>query len=63
MTDPTSEAGLTDPDEAPDCEVCGDPIVDSPTHRVVTAVEDGEAVTWHFCSADHRDAWLDGEDG
>ncbi len=63
MTDFTSEAGLTDAESAPACEVCGEPIVNSPSHRVVTAVEDGEAVTWNFCSDDHRERWLAEREG
>jgi len=50
MADPTSDLaeGVSEED-APRCENCGDPIVEEPSHRVVTEVEDGLAVHYHFC--------------
>lgn len=57
MVDPTSDVGDVDPEEAPRCETCGEPIVESPTHRVVTWVEDGRAQQRHFCDEDCRAEW------
>jgi hypothetical protein len=57
MEDVTSDVGEVDPDDAPECAVCGARIVESPTHRVVTWVEDGEARHRHFCSPDCRADW------
>jgi len=52
MVDPTSDLGEdVDEDDAPECATCGTTIVQSPTHRVVTWVEDGRARHRHFCSA------------
>lgn len=58
MVDPTSDLceDVTEED-APRCTVCSEPIVNEPTHRVVTWVEDGAAVTAHFCSPDCRAEW------
>ncbi|WP_256393245.1 DUF7576 family protein [Natronoarchaeum rubrum] len=51
MVDPTSELEEDiDEDEAPNCEVCGEPIVEDPAHVVRTRVEDGKAYHRHFCS-------------
>lgn len=50
MVDPTSDLGTDVTEEdAPRCEVCGEPILNEPTHRVVTRIEDGEVRTTHFC--------------
>ena len=49
MEDPTSDVGEVDPEEASECVVCGDRIVNSPSHRVVTWVEDGDVQHRHFC--------------
>lgn len=50
MVDPTSDLGEDVTEEtAPECETCGEKIVQSPTHRVLSAVEDGQAVHHHFC--------------
>lgn len=58
MTDPTSDLGedVTEED-APTCDACGAAIVQSPTHRVVTWIEDGEVVTAHFCDEGCREGW------
>jgi hypothetical protein len=51
MVDPTSDLGEdVSEEEAPRCAVCGDPIVQDPSHRVTTRIEDGEVTTTHFCS-------------
>lgn len=60
MVDPTSDVGDVDPEEAPRCVTCGEPIVENPAHRVVTWVEDGHAEQRHFCDEDCRARW-DGE--
>jgi uncharacterized protein with PIN domain len=62
MVDPTSDLGedVTEED-APRCATCGDPIVDSPDHRVITWVDDETVETAHFCDEDCRMDW-DGED-
>lgn len=57
MVDPTSDlCEDVDPEDAPRCEHCDDPIVEDPDHVVVPRVEDGSVVTRHFCSADCRAA-------
>jgi hypothetical protein len=56
MVDPTSDhAEDVDEAEAPDCAVCGEPIVASPDHRVRTRIEDGAVRTEHFCDGDCLD--------
>ncbi|MHB9285845.1 hypothetical protein ACKVMT_02255 [Halobacteriales archaeon Cl-PHB] len=62
MVDPTSDLGedVTEED-APRCATCGDPIVDSPEHRVITWVDEEMVETAHFCDDDCRMDW-DGED-
>ncbi|MFA1610573.1 DUF7576 family protein [Halobellus rubicundus] len=51
MVDPTSELGEdVDEADAPECAACGEKIIQSPTHRVVTWVEDGRVASRHFCS-------------
>jgi hypothetical protein len=61
MVDPTSDLGedLSEED-APGCAACGDAVVQNPTHRVITWVEDGAVETAHFCDEACREAW-DGE--
>lgn len=61
MVDPTSDLGedVTEED-APRCGTCGDPIVQSTTHRVITWIDDGVVETAHFCDEDCRIDW-DGE--
>lgn len=58
MVDPTSDLGEDVSEaEAPRCVVCGKAIVQSPTHRVVTRVEDDRVETTHFCGEDCRSEW------
>lgn len=58
MVDPTSDvAEDISEEEAPDCATCGATILDTPRHRVVTWVEDGEVRTAHFCDDDCRMEW------
>jgi len=58
MVDPTSDLGedVTEED-APQCEACGEPILGTVDHRVVTWVEDGSVRSAHFCDEDCRSAW------
>ncbi len=41
------------------CRVCGDAITKKHTHRVVTAVEDGQTTYDHFCTDDCLEAWVE----
>ncbi|MFB6090758.1 MAG: hypothetical protein ABEJ97_06825 [Halobellus sp.] len=51
MVDPTSDLGEdVDEADAPECATCGAKIIQSPTHRVVTWVEEGGVESRHFCS-------------
>lgn len=60
MVDPTSELGEdVDESDARECANCGEKILQSPTHRVVTWVEDGEVRHRHFCSDGCRAAYDD----
>lgn len=58
MVDPTSDLGedVTEED-APRCRTCGEPIVGSTGHRVVTWIEDGTIRSAHFCDDDCRSEW------
>lgn len=58
MVDPTSDLGedVTE-DDAPKCELCDEPIVNEPTHRVITWVEDERVHTAHFCDDECRNEW------
>lgn len=58
MVDPTSDLGedVTEED-APRCAACEAPIVNEPTHRVVTWVEDDRVQVAHFCDEDCRAEW------
>lgn len=58
MVDPTSdlEEDVTE-ENAPRCAVCDEPIINEPTHRVVTRIEDGAVVTAHFCDPSCRSKW------
>jgi hypothetical protein len=58
MVDPTSDIGedVTEED-APNCRSCGASIVDSPNHRVITWIEEGEVRSAHFCDEDCRMDW------
>jgi len=58
MVDPTSDHNENvAPEDAPNCETCGDPVVDDPNHRVITWIDDGEVQAAHFCDEDCRMAW------
>lgn len=50
MVEPTSDhaEGITE-EEAPRCDTCGGAIVESPTHRVRSWIEEGRVQTVHFC--------------
>ncbi|WP_248904426.1 DUF7576 family protein [Halocatena marina] len=48
--DPTSSLGADVCEEdAPQCDTCSEPIVNKPTHRVITWIEDNTTKTSHFC--------------
>lgn len=58
MVDPTSDhEENVDPEDAPDCTVCDESIVQSVEHRVVTWIDDGDVAVAHFCSTECRDTW------
>ncbi|WP_336325680.1 DUF7576 family protein [Halovenus sp. HT40] len=58
MVDPTSDLNEDiSADEAPACESCGETILDSTEHRVITWIEDGSVEAAHFCDEDCRMAW------
>lgn len=64
MVDPTSDVGEDVTEEtAPECAACGDPIVQEPTHRVVTWVEDGQIHHRHFCDEECRAAFAEENEG
>ncbi|WP_265110167.1 DUF7576 family protein [Halosolutus halophilus] len=50
MIDSTDEDG-------PDCHRCGVAVASTGEQRVVSTVEDGEAIHTHFCSDDCLTAW------
>lgn len=58
MVDPTSDLGegVTEED-APRCAACGEPILGSADHRVVTWIEDDSVRSAHFCDEACRDVW------
>lgn len=58
MVDPTSDLGedVTEED-APRCATCGQAVVRSADHRVITWIEDGSVETAHFCDESCRSAW------
>jgi len=60
MVDPTSELAEDVTEEtAPRCAACREPIVNEPTHRVLTRIEDGTVSTAHFCEPACREGWSD----
>ncbi|PSP82265.1 hypothetical protein BRC83_09980 [Halobacteriales archaeon QS_1_68_17] len=61
MVDPTSDVGegVSEAD-APTCATCGSSIVEEPTHRVITWIDEGQVRTVHFCDDGCRMDW-DGE--
>ncbi len=60
MVDPTSDIGEgVDEEDAPECAVCSERIVELPTHRVITTVNDGQIEHVHVCSDECRSTYLD----
>ncbi|SDM75394.1 hypothetical protein SAMN04487949_2499 [Halogranum gelatinilyticum] len=60
MVDPTSDLGEdVDESNAPECATCGELIIQSPTHRVLTSVEDGIVQHRHFCDDDCKAEWTE----
>lgn len=58
MVDPTSDIGEdVDEEDAPVCATCGESIVESKTHRVITWIEDGSVESAHFCDERCRMDW------
>jgi hypothetical protein len=58
MEDATSDLGEDVTEEnAPRCSTCGEPIVQSPSHRVVTWIDDDTVRSAHFCDGDCRRDW------
>ena len=49
MIDPTSDVGEDTAESAPTCATCGEQILNEPTHRVLTHIEDDTVKTAHFC--------------
>ncbi|WP_195892471.1 DUF7576 family protein [Halopiger goleimassiliensis] len=47
----------TTDDATPRCRHCDESVADEPNRRVVTSVEDGTAVYYHFCDDDCLEAW------
>jgi hypothetical protein len=61
MVDPTSDIGENvDEADAPSCATCGEKIVESQDHRVITWIEEGQVQSAHFCDETCRMDW-DGE--
>jgi hypothetical protein len=58
MVDPTSDHHEDiDEEDAPNCTVCDDAIINDATHRVITWIEDDSVETAHFCDDDCRLSW------
>lgn len=58
MVDPTSDLGEDISEEdAPRCATCSEAIIESPTHRVITWIEDDEVRAMHFCDEHCRQEW------
>ena len=58
MVDPTSDIGEdVSADDAPDCETCGETVLDEPDHRVITWIEDEQVQVAHFCDERCRMDW------
>ena len=58
MVDPTSDLNEdVSEEEAPECAVCGELLVENPDHRVVSWVDEGSVRIEHFCGEDCRDSW------
>jgi hypothetical protein len=48
---------LTD-ETSPACHACSDAVDGTGTRRVVSIVENGEAIHYHFCSDACLDTWV-----
>ena len=58
MEDPTSDlAEDVSVEDAPCCGTCGEPLVETPEHTVITWIADGEVQTAHFCNDTCRRQW------
>lgn len=57
MVDPVSDVAEDTEETAPTCATCGETILNRPTHRVTTTVEDGAVVTTHFCDEECLSAY------
>ena len=58
MVKATSDIGEdVDEEDAPECVNCGAKIVQSPTHRVLTRIEDGLVHHFDFCDDDCLAEW------
>jgi hypothetical protein len=55
--DPTSSIGEVDPEDAPACAACGDPVV-SVEHRVRTRLVGGVVEHYHFCDTACLADWV-----
>ncbi|MFU8867169.1 hypothetical protein [Natronococcus sp.] len=44
-------------EDAPACQACEDPVTENGERRVVSVVENGEAVHYEFCSVACRESW------
>lgn len=49
-------ADSTDADPAR-CRHCGENLEETPRRRVVSSIEDGNAVHWQFCTDECLEAW------
>jgi YHS domain-containing protein len=50
MVDPTSDVGEDTEGSTPTCATCGEKIINEPSHRVLTHIEDTGVTTVHFCN-------------
>ena len=58
MVDPISDLGEdVDEESAPECDACGEQILNESDHRVVTWVEDDRVQHRHFCDDECEAAW------
>ncbi|MDG5758128.1 hypothetical protein QA600_02105 [Natronococcus sp. A-GB1] len=46
-------------EDTPACQACEKPVTQNGERRVVSVVENGEAVHYEFCSVDCRESWDD----
>ncbi len=60
MVDPTSDLNENvSEDEASECATCDSLVIDNPTHRVITWIEDGAVQSAHFCDDNCRRKWTE----